>query len=178
MYYPEARILTAWRAVHEERDPRAAEEMRNFLDRRAAMEARSSFTHISSCCSPTPWLRLGRPDEAQAAIKEGLARAEATGEHFCTAELHRLRACAAPALDAVTLGSPGPPSTPRSLPPVTKSPSRIFELPSRLRSFPALGRSGRAAGRLRPAGACLRLFHRRLPYSDLKDAKALLEELA
>ena len=32
-------------------------------------------------------LRLGRPDEALAAIKEGLARAHATGEHFCTAEL-------------------------------------------------------------------------------------------
>ena len=37
IYYPEARILAAWRAVREERDHRAAEEMRNFLDRRAAM---------------------------------------------------------------------------------------------------------------------------------------------
>jgi hypothetical protein len=38
------------------------------------------------------WLRLGRPDEAAGAIKEGLARAEATCERFSTAELYRLRA--------------------------------------------------------------------------------------
>ena len=37
IYYPEARILAAWRAVHQEGDHRAVEEMRNFLDRRAAM---------------------------------------------------------------------------------------------------------------------------------------------
>ena len=37
IYYPEARILAAWRAVHEEGDHRAAEVMRDFLNRRAAM---------------------------------------------------------------------------------------------------------------------------------------------
>ena len=91
IYYPEARILAAWRAVHEERDPRAAEEMRNFLDRRAAMGTVSIHTYFLMLLADA-WLRLGRPDEALAAIKEGLARAEANGEHFCTAELHRLRA--------------------------------------------------------------------------------------
>ena len=91
IYYSEARILAAWRAVHEERDQRAAEEMRNFLDRRAAMGTVFIHTYFLMLLADA-WLRLGRPDEALAAIKEGLARAEATGEHFCTAELHRLRA--------------------------------------------------------------------------------------
>src|SRR6202042_3438206 len=43
IYYPEARILAAWRAVREGRDHRAAEEMRNFLERRAAMG--TAFVH-------------------------------------------------------------------------------------------------------------------------------------
>ena len=46
------------------------------------------------------WLRLGRLDEAQSVLEEGFAHAEATGEHFCTAELHRLHARACLAHDA------------------------------------------------------------------------------
>ena len=91
IYYPEARILAAWRAVRKERDHRAAEEMRNFLDRRAAMGTVFLHTYFLMLLADA-WLRLGRPDETLAAIKEGLARAEATGGRICTAELHRLRA--------------------------------------------------------------------------------------
>src|SRR3984885_10503867 len=98
IYYPEARILAAWRAVREEREHRAAEEMRNFLDRRAGMGTMSMHAYFLTLLADA-WLRLGRPDEAQAAIKEGLVHAEATGAHFCTAELHRLRARARPARD-------------------------------------------------------------------------------
>jgi predicted ATPase len=99
IYYSEARILTAWRAVHVERDHRAAEEMRNFLDRRAAMGTVYMHTYFLMLFADAQQ-RLDRPDEALAAIKEGLARAEATGEHICTAELHRLRARACLARNA------------------------------------------------------------------------------
>ena len=99
IYYPEARILAAWRAVHEERDHSAAEEMRNFLDRRAAMGTAFVQTYFLMLLADA-WLRLGRLDEAQSVLEEGFARAEATGEHFCTAELHRLRARACLARDA------------------------------------------------------------------------------
>ena len=85
IYSPEARILAAWRAVHEGRDHRAAEEMRNFLDRRAAMGTVFVHTYFLMLLADA-WLRLGRLDEAQSVLEEGLARAEATGEHFCTAE--------------------------------------------------------------------------------------------
>ena len=142
IYYPEARILAAWRAVHEERDHRAAEEMRNFLDRRAAMGTVFMHTYFLMLLADA-WLRLGRPDEAQAAIKEGLARAEATGEHFCTAELHRLRARACLALDARTLGSPRPLSTQRSPPPVVnRHASSSFEPPAILPGSGPIGASG------------------------------------
>src|SRR6202042_2534777 len=71
----------------------------NFLARRAFMGSVYFHPYFLMLLADT-WLRLGRPDEAQTTIKEGLARAEATGEHFCTAELHRLRARACLALDA------------------------------------------------------------------------------
>ena len=63
IYYSEARILAAWRAVCEERDHRAVEEMRNFLDRRAAMGTVSLHTYFLMLLADA-WLRLGRPDEA------------------------------------------------------------------------------------------------------------------
>jgi predicted ATPase len=68
IYYPEARILAAWRAVREERDDRAAEEMRNFLDRRAAMGTVFVHTYFLMLLADA-WLRLGRPDEAQAVLE-------------------------------------------------------------------------------------------------------------
>ena len=143
IYYPEARILAAWRAVREERDHRAAEEMRNFLDRRAAMGTVSVHTYFLMLLADA-WLRLGRPDEALAAIKEGLARAEATGEHFCSAELHRLRARACLARDACDAGLPRPLSTPRSsLPVIDRRASSSFEPPA---ISPGSGPTGASGG--------------------------------
>ena len=63
----------------------------NFLDRRAAMGTVFNHTYFLMLLADA-LLRLGRPDEAQAVLEEGSARAEATGEHLCTAEPHRLRA--------------------------------------------------------------------------------------
>ena len=176
IYYSEARILAAWRAVHEERDQRAAEEMRNFLDRRAAMGTVFIHTYFLMLLADA-WLRLGRPDEALAAIKEGLARAEATGEHFCTAELHRLRARACLALDArdarvaeVALDAALADARHRS--------SRIFEL----RAACDLARLWADRGERRNAHDLLApvygWFTEGFDTADLKDAKALLEELA
>ena len=146
IYSPEARILAAWRAVHEERDPRAAEEMRNFLDRRAAMGTVFVHTYFLMLLADA-WLRLGRLDEAQSALKEGLARAEATGEHFCTAETApaarpRLPGSRQPAM----FGAPRPPSTQRSPPPVVnRHASSSFEPPAIL---PGSGPIGASGGRL------------------------------
>src|SRR5580704_5629540 len=99
VYQPEARIQAAWRAVHDGRDHSAAKEIRYFVDRRVAMGTILLHSYFLMLLADA-WLRLGRPDETLAAIKQGLARAEATGEHFCTAELHRLRARACLARDA------------------------------------------------------------------------------
>jgi class 3 adenylate cyclase/predicted ATPase len=176
IYYPEARILAAWRAVREERDLRAAEDMRNFLDRRAAMGTVFVQTYFLMLLADA-WLRLGRPDEAAAAIKEGLARAEATGERFCTAELHRLRARACLALDArdarvaeAALGAALADARHRS--------SRLFEL----RAACDLARLWADRGERRNAHDLLApiygWFTEGFNTADLKDAKALLEELA
>jgi class 3 adenylate cyclase/predicted ATPase len=176
IYYSEARMLAAWRAVHEEGDHRAAEETRNFLDRRAAMGTVYAQTYFLMLLADS-LLRLGRPDEALAAIKEGLTRAEATGEHLCTAELHRLSARACLALDArdarvaeAALGAARAAACHQS--------SRIFEL----RAACDLARLWADRGERRNAHNLLApvygWFTEGFKTADLKDAKALLEELA
>ena len=176
IYYPESRMMAAWRAVHEERDHRAAEEMRNFLDRRAAMGTVSIHTYFLMLLADA-WLRLGRPDEAQAAIKEGLARAEATGEHFCTAELHRLRARPCLARDAGDVQG-AEAALDAALAAARQQSSRIFEL----RAACDLARLWADRGERRKAHDLLApiygWFTEGFNTADLKDAKALLGDLA
>ena len=176
IYYPEARILAAWRAVREERNHRAAEEMRNFLDRRAAMGTVFVHTYFLMLLADA-WLRLGQPDEAAAAIKEGLARAQATGEHFCTAELYRLRARACLARDA-RAGRVAEAALEAALADARRQSSRIFEL----RAACDLARLWADRGERRKAHTLLApvygWFTEGFKTADLKDAKALLEELA
>jgi predicted ATPase len=176
IYYPEARILAAWRDVHEERDHRAAEEMRNFLDRRAAMGTVYIHTYFLMLFADAQQ-RLGRLDEALAAIKEGLARAEATGEHICTAELHRLRARACLAHDA-SAGPVAEAALDAALAAARRQSSRIFELRAACdlaRLWADRGERRKADGLLAPIYGW---FTEGFNAADLKDAMALLEELA
>jgi predicted ATPase len=176
IYYPEARILAAWRAVREEQDHRAAEDMRNFLDRRAAMGTVFVQTYFLMLLADA-WLRLGRLDEAQSVLEEGLARAEATGEHFCTAELHRLRARACLARDAHdTRGAEA--ALDAALAAARRQSSRIFELRAACdlaRLWTDRGERRKAHDLLAPAYGW---FTEGFKTGDLKDAKALLEDLA
>ncbi len=176
IYYPDARILAAWRAVRDARDHHAAEEMRNFLDRRAAMGTVYWHTYFLMLFADA-WLRLGRPDEAAAAINEGLARAQATGEHFCTAELHRLRARACLALDASDARG-AEAALDAALADARRQSSRIFEL----RTACDLARLWADQGQRRNAYSLLApiygWFTEGFNTADLKDAKGLLEGLA
>jgi predicted ATPase len=123
------------------------------------------------------WLRLGRPDEAQAVIKEGLDRADARGEYFCTAELHRLRARACLALDArdTRLAEA---ALDAALAAARRQSSRIFEL----RAACDLARLWADRGERRKAHDLLApiygWFTEGFKTADLKDAKRLLGELA
>ena len=176
IYYPEARILAAWRAVREEQDHRAAEDMRNFLDRRAAMGTVFVQTYFLMLLADA-WLRLGRLDEAQSVLEEGLARAEATGEHFCTAELHRLRARACLARDAHDVRG-AEAALDAALAAARRQSSRIFELRAACdlaRLWTDRGERRKAHDLLAPAYGW---FTEGFKTGDLKDAKALLEDLA
>jgi class 3 adenylate cyclase/predicted ATPase len=172
IYYPEARILAAWRAVHEEGDHRAVEVMRNFLDRRAGMGTMSMHAYFLMLLADA-WLRLGRPDEAQLVLEEGLAHAQATGAHFCTAELHRLRARACLALDVRVAEA----ALAAALAAARHRSARIFEL----RAACDLARLWADRGERRNAHDLLApiygWFTEGFNIADLKDAKALLEEL-
>jgi predicted ATPase len=123
------------------------------------------------------WLWVGQPDEAQAAIKEGLDRAEATGEHLCTAELHRLRARACLALDARDARG-AEAALAAALDVARHQSSRIFEL----RAACDLARLLADRGERRKAHDLLApvygWFTEGFNTPDLKDAKALLGDLA
>lgn len=176
IYYPEARMLASWRTVHVERDLRAAEEMRNFLDRRATMGTASMHSYFLMLLADA-WLQLGRMDEALAAIKEGLASAEATGEHFCTAELHRLRARACLPLDTQA-GQAAEAALDAALAAARRQSSRIFELRAACdlaRLWADRGERGKARDMLAPIYTW---FTEGFNTADLKAAKALLGELA
>ena len=122
------------------------------------------------------WLWLGRPDEALAAIKEGLARAEATGEHFCTAELHRLHARACLALNASD-AQMAETALAAALAEARRRSARLFEL----RASCDLARLWADRGERRNAHNLLApiygWFTEGFDTADLKDAKALLEQL-
>src|ERR1700727_2834290 len=149
--------------------------MRNFLEKRAAMGTVFWHTYFLMLFADA-WLRLGRPDEALAAIKEGLARAEATGEHFCTAELHRLRARAYLALDA-RAGRVAEAALDAALAAARRQSSRIFEL----RAACDLARLRADRGERRNAHNLLApvydWFTEGFKTADLKDAMALLGDL-
>jgi class 3 adenylate cyclase/predicted ATPase len=176
IYYPEARILAAWRNVYEERGHSAAEEMRNFLDQRAAMGTVYWHTYFLMLFADA-LLRLGRPDEAAAALEEGLARAKATGEHFFTAELHRLHARACLARDAHDVRG-AEAALDGALAAARQRSSRIFEL----RAACDLARLWADRAERRNAHNLLApiygWFTEGFNTADLKDAKALLQDLA
>ena len=155
IYYPEARILAAWRAVRLERDHRAAEEMRKFLDRRTAMGSVGMQTYFLMLFADAQ-LRLGRPDEALAAITEGLARAALDARDVRIAEA---------ALDAALAAA-------------RHQSSRLFEL----RAACDLARLWADQGQRRKAYDLLApvygWFTEGFDTADLKDATALLGELA
>jgi class 3 adenylate cyclase/predicted ATPase len=176
VYDPEARILAAWRAVREERDERAVKQMRNFVDARSAMGTILRHSYFLMLLADA-YLWLGQPDEAQAALKEGLAHSEATGEHLCTAELHRLRARACLALDASD-ARVAEAALDTALIDARHRSSRIFEL----RAACDLARLWADQGERRKAHNLLApiygWFTEGFGTADLKDAQRLLGELA
>jgi class 3 adenylate cyclase/predicted ATPase len=176
VYQPEARIQAAWRAVCEERDPRAAKEIRRFIDARVSMGTVLLDGYFLMLLADA-WLRLGQLDEAQAALEEGLAHTKATGEHFCTPELHRLRARACLALDARDARG-AEAALDAALAAARQQSSRIFEL----RAACDLARLWADRGERRNAHNLLMPVYSRFTEgfktADLKDAKALLHDLA
>ena len=142
IYYPEARILAAWRAVHEERDHRAAEEMRNFLDRRAAMGTVFVHTYFLMLLADA-WLWLGRPDEARPRSRRVWPAPRRQASTFARPSCTGCARAPAWLSTPVTLGSPRPLSTPRSPTPVIdRRASSSFEPPAILPGFGPIGASG------------------------------------
>jgi predicted ATPase len=106
-----------------------------------------------------------------------LARAEATGERFCTAELHRLRARACLALDARD-ARVAEAALDAALADARHRSSRIFELRAACDLAGLWADRGERRNAHDPLAPVYGWFTEGFNTADLKDAKALLEELA
>ena len=122
------------------------------------------------------WLHLGEPEEAFAAIEDALARADARGEHLCTAELHRLSARAALARDRRACAD-AEAAFRTALGTARQRSSRIFELRAACdlaRLWADQCKRQKACDLLAPVCAW---FTEGFEVPDLKDATTLLDEL-
>jgi predicted ATPase len=176
MYYPEAGFFATWLAVRRERDRRKVDELRAFLERRAAMGSVYVQPYFLMMLADA-LLHLGEPAEATAAIQDGLARAEAGGEHLCTAELHRLSARAALARDRQARAT-AEKALEAALAEARQRSSRIFELRAACdlaRLWAERGERQKAHDLLAPVHGW---FTEGFETPDLRDAKALLDDLA
>ncbi len=91
MYGSLAGILEAWLRVVREGTPDAVDTMQDHVDRRLRMGTAFEQTYHYMLMADAR-LRLGQVQAAMAAAREGLTRAERTGERLRVAELHRLTA--------------------------------------------------------------------------------------
>jgi len=176
IYYSEARILNAWLGVKHERDPKALTAMREFFQRRVAMGTQFYQTYFI-CLIGEAALDLGRAEEALACATDGLARASATGEFFCEAELHRLVARCRLAFDASDHEG-AESALQAALASARARSAHLWEL----RAGTDLARLWLERGRREEARDLVSTiygwFTEGFETPDLKDAKVLLDELA
>jgi class 3 adenylate cyclase/predicted ATPase len=92
-WFPEARILAGWLAARRDHNGGAISSMQRYLDQRSASGTVFARTWLwlvlADAC-----LAVGANTDAIAAVREGLAGVETSGERFCEAELHRMHAMA------------------------------------------------------------------------------------
>jgi len=120
--------------------------------------------------------KVGRYDDALGALALGVAQAEQQGQHFYDAELHRLRAETLLDMDGTAVAE-AEASFGQALEIARRQEAKTFEL----RAVTSLARLWRRQGKRDAARALLApvyaWFTEGFDTKDLKDAKALLEEL-
>ncbi|MCY1022500.1 protein kinase domain-containing protein [Pyxidicoccus sp. MSG2] len=120
-------------------------------------------------------LKLEQPEEGLAAVRAALKRVAVSGERFYEAELHRLRG---ECLRRLGMAEQARACFSKALSVAREQEAHLFELRATVslcRLLPDLGRKGAAS---RILAAVYRRFARHRDSPDLREARALLEELA
>ena len=121
--------------------------------------------------------KAGRHDEALGALGRGVARAEKQGQHFYDAELHRLRA----EILLDTDGNAAPEAKAlfgQSLEIARRQEAKTFELRAATRLAQLWQRQGKRAAARALLAPLYAWFTEGFATRDLREAKALLEEIA
>jgi predicted ATPase len=171
-----ARAARGWARVESGEDAAGIEEMQLALAQLDEIESEVCMPMLISWHAESLG-KVGRYNEALRALEQGLARAEAAGQHYYDAELHRLRAEILLDTDSDATEE-AEALFARSLEIARQQEAKAFELraaTSLARRWQREGKRDEARGLLRPA---YDWFTEGFDTQDLKNAKALLEELA
>jgi DNA-binding SARP family transcriptional activator len=90
LYGAMAGVLHGWAIAHQSEADRGTTEIMDALSAHDATGARMLRHFFLAMLADAQW-RANRPRQALLAVEAGLAEAQAVGEHFYQAELHRLR---------------------------------------------------------------------------------------
>jgi predicted ATPase len=171
-----ARATRGWARAVAQGDDEAVAEIQQGMAEQERIGQRVGAPIFLAALAEAFW-KVGRHDDALGALGLGVARAQEMGAHGCDAELHRLRA-------EILLDQDGGAVEEaesllrRALEIAREQASKWFEL----RAATSLARLWHSQGRRDEARALLQpvydWFTEGFDTRDLKDAKALLEELA
>jgi predicted ATPase/DNA-binding SARP family transcriptional activator len=174
-YEPQARFYGAWLAVVQDQDRQAIQEMRDFLDRRAAMGSFFLHSYFLMLLAGA-LLEADEPHSALATLDEAQSVSVRTGERLWAAELERLRARAVLALNPCACNA-AEASLGAAVGEARRCSARLFELRAAIdlaRLWMHQNRRAEAYEQLAPAyGAFIEGFDA----PDLASARSLLDEL-
>jgi TOMM system kinase/cyclase fusion protein len=166
-------LYRAWARAKEGELEQGIGELRHGIQMFRSIGARLILVGVHAMLGEA-LLLAGRPDEALAALAEGLAEADARGEHICEPELHRLRG------EALRTSDPGAAEAAfrDALALAGKQQARSLRLRAAIGLARLLSEGGRQAEAASLLGAEYGWFTQGFESQDLEDARALLAALA
>ncbi len=170
------RSVRAWVRVESGEGEAGIAEMQQALDQLAEIRAGLIIPQLLARLA-AGFQKLGRYDDALGVLERGLAVAEAQGQRFMDAELHRLRAEIVVGIDGNAVGE-AEACFGRALETARRQQAKTYELRAATSLARLQQRQGKKVEARNLLGPLYDWFTEGFDTRDLRNAKALLEELA
>jgi class 3 adenylate cyclase/predicted ATPase len=174
IYLLQGEILRGWVGVQRGESQTNIAQMREALDRRKAKNHRSGGPHMASLLADAN-MKIGHFEEASDLVNEALQLVEETGEGYWHADLHRLQGELHLANDAVDEAAA---AFARSIDRARHQQAKSLELRTAMSLAGLWRKNGKTAEARDLLAPIYAWFTEGFDTPDLKDAKALLDELS